>query len=386
MEAHQRRVITNLSSIIFLTTLIIPCILASKQCDFPAVFNFGDSNSDTGGLSAAFGPAPPPHGKTYFHHPTGRYCDGRLIVDFIAQSVGLPYLHAYLDSIAPNFAHGANFATAGSTIRTQNTTLFQSGFSPISLNVQFWEFSQFRTRSQLPTNPVFKNLLPKEEYFSKGLYTFDIGQNDLGAAYFSGMTTDEVIAAVPDILKHFSEIIKDIYGQGGRSFWIHNTAPIGCLPYVLEKLPIRTPEVDRYSCGSPFNSVAQYFNEKLKELVVQLRKDLPLAALTYVDIYSVKHNLITHAKKYGFEHPLVACCGHGGKYNFNPKVGCGATKNINGTAVLIGKPCKNPSVRVSWDGIHFTEAANKWIFNQIVDGAFSDPPLPLRLACHREAQ
>eukprot|EP00268_Persea_americana_P055671 TRINITY_DN6495_c0_g1_i6.p1 TRINITY_DN6495_c0_g1~~TRINITY_DN6495_c0_g1_i6.p1 ORF type:complete len:256 (-),score=23.64 TRINITY_DN6495_c0_g1_i6:857-1624(-) len=208
MEAHQRRVITNLSSIIFLTTLIIPCILASKQCDFPAVFNFGDSNSDTGGLSAAFGPAPPPHGKTYFHHPTGRYCDGRLIVDFIAQSVGLPYLHAYLDSIAPNFAHGANFATAGSTIRTQNTTLFQSGFSPISLNVQFWEFSQFRTRSQLPTNPVFKNLLPKEEYFSKGLYTFDIGQNDLGAAYFSGMTTDEVIAAVPDILKHFSEIIK----------------------------------------------------------------------------------------------------------------------------------------------------------------------------------
>lgn len=55
---------------------------------------------------------------------------------------------------------------------------------------------------------VFKNLLPKEEYFSQGLYTFDIGQNDLTAAYFSGMTTDEVIAAVPDILKHFSEIVK----------------------------------------------------------------------------------------------------------------------------------------------------------------------------------
>ncbi|XXG49740.1 hypothetical protein AAC387_Pa02g3831 [Persea americana] len=287
--------------------------LALKQCDFPAVFNFGDSNSDTGGFSATFGPAFPPNGETFFHHPAGRYSDGRLIVDFIAQSVGLPYLHAYLDSIAPNFAHGANFATAGSTIRTQNTTLFQSGFSPISLNVQFWEFSQFRTRSQLPTNPVFKNLLPKEEYFSQGLYTFDIGQNDLTAAYFSGMTTAEVIAAVPDIVNHFSKVVKDIYRQGGRSFWIHNTAPIGCLPYVLERLPLRTPEVDRYGCGSPFNSAAQHFNEILKELVVQLRKDLPLAALTYVDIYSVKYNLITHAKKYGFEHPLVACRGHGGK-------------------------------------------------------------------------
>lgn len=55
---------------------------------------------------------------------------------------------------------------------------------------------------------VFKKLLPKEEYFSQGLYTFDIGQNDLTAGYFSGMTTDEVKAAVPDILNKFSEIVK----------------------------------------------------------------------------------------------------------------------------------------------------------------------------------
>lgn len=52
-------------------------------CNFPAIFNFGDSNSDTGGLSAAFGQAPPPHGESYFHHPAGRYCDGRVIIDFI---------------------------------------------------------------------------------------------------------------------------------------------------------------------------------------------------------------------------------------------------------------------------------------------------------------
>ncbi|KAI9090106.1 hypothetical protein K1719_028802 [Acacia pycnantha] len=33
----------------------------SRDCDFPAIFNFGDSNSDTGGLSVAFSQAGPPY-------------------------------------------------------------------------------------------------------------------------------------------------------------------------------------------------------------------------------------------------------------------------------------------------------------------------------------
>lgn len=56
---------------------------SGTECDFPAIYNFGDSNSDTGGLSAAFGQAGSPSGQTYFHQPAGRYCDGRLIIDFI---------------------------------------------------------------------------------------------------------------------------------------------------------------------------------------------------------------------------------------------------------------------------------------------------------------
>lgn len=54
-------------------------------CGFPAIYNFGDSNSDTGGISAAFVPMPPPYGVPFFHKPAGRDCDGRLIVDFIGK-------------------------------------------------------------------------------------------------------------------------------------------------------------------------------------------------------------------------------------------------------------------------------------------------------------
>nr|XP_018678804.1 PREDICTED: GDSL esterase/lipase At1g31550-like [Musa acuminata subsp. malaccensis] len=49
---------------------------------------FGDSLADTGNdlLSCDGKPyhvGQPPYGKTYFHHPTGRYSDGRIMIDFI---------------------------------------------------------------------------------------------------------------------------------------------------------------------------------------------------------------------------------------------------------------------------------------------------------------
>lgn len=356
----------------------------ARTCDFPAIFNFGDSNSDTGGLSAAFGQAGPPSGETYFRHPAGRYCDGRLVIDFMAESIGLPYLSAFLDALGSNFSHGANFATAGSTIRPQNTTLHQSGFSPFSLNVQYYQFNDFQRRSQILRNRggVFKGLLPKAEDFSRALYTFDIGQNDLTAGYFLNMTTDEVRAYVPDVLDQFKTVIKYIYDHGGRSFWIHNTGPAGCLPYVMDRVLITAGQIDKVGCAAPFNDVAQYFNLKLKEAVVKLRKDLPLAVLTYVDVYSVKYDLISHANKYGFVHPLQACCGHGGKYNYNKKHGCGSKVRVHGKEIMLGKSCEDPSVAINWDGVHYTEAANKWVFDRIVNGAYSDPPLPLRMACH----
>ncbi|WOL14364.1 esterase-like [Canna indica] len=261
---------------------------------------------------------------------------------------------------------------------------FGCGSTRMVNNTETWEFAQFKPRSQsFVKQGLFKDQLPKEEYFSQALYTFDIGQNDLTAAYFSNMTTEEVKAVIPDILDKFTIDIQSIYWQGGRYFWIHNTGPFGCLPYVLDRLTLRAPDVDRVGCGSPFNEVAQLFNQKLKEVVDQLKKDLPLAVFTYVDIYSLKYELISHAHLYGFDNALLTCCGHGGKYNYNANFGCGSTRMVNNTEVLVGKSCKNPSRRIIWDGVHFTQAANKWIFDHIVGGKFSYPPTPLKMACKK---
>lgn len=60
-----------------------------NKCVFPGIYNFGDSNSDTGGKSAAFREVPPPNGLTFFGRPLGRVCDGRLIIDLIGKSFSL---------------------------------------------------------------------------------------------------------------------------------------------------------------------------------------------------------------------------------------------------------------------------------------------------------
>lgn len=85
----------------------------------------------------------------------------------------------------------------------------------------------------------------------------------------------------------------------------------------------------------------------------------------------------------GFKELIRVCCGHGGAYNFNVSLGCGVSVMVNGKPVLMGKPCEDPSKYLVWDGVHFTEAANKFVFDQIVGGSFSDPPVPLKMACHR---
>ncbi|KAK1318219.1 GDSL esterase/lipase [Acorus calamus] len=263
-----------------------------------------------------------------------------------------------------NFSCGVNFASSGSSVLPPTMI----NFNPISLNIQFLQFLEFKSKS---------TLISKQGLFPRALYTIDIGQNDIAHAYVLNMTQVEIKLFIPSILDKLSMTIKDIYGEGGRFFWIHNTAPLGCLPYLLDRIPPTQDQMDKTGCSNPVNEVAQFFNSRLNETVVQLRRDLPSATFTYVDIYSVKYKLISQATQYGFEHPLQACCGRGGgKYNYDRFGRC--FENVKGL-----RSCSDPSTRISFDGIHFTEAANRWIFERISGGAFSDPSTSLINACQQ---
>ncbi|KAE8718482.1 putative methyltransferase PMT9-like [Hibiscus syriacus] len=317
-----------------------------KTCNFRAVYNFGDSNSDTG-----------------------------------AEHLGLPYLSPYLDSIGTSFRHGANFAIGGSTIRPQNESMTLNGVSPFSLDVQLVQFDNFKVRTGYfyeHGNAGHRRDLPRPNDLSKAIYTFDIGQNDIAAGLRKNNDT-EFHASVPDIVDRLAKAVQNLYEQGARTFWIHNTGPIGCLPVSLHYHNIRPEELDEQGCLKAQNAYCMEFNSKLKDRVIKLRAELPDAALTYVDIYAAKYDLIGNAKKQGFDDAANICCGY---HEDEVQVYCGNKQIVNGTEIYAGS-CENPSDYISWDGVHYSEAANHWIARRILNGSFCDPPLSIKQACHK---
>ncbi|KAI3515148.1 hypothetical protein L1887_13900 [Cichorium endivia] len=359
--------------VLLLLLFCIPNLTNGIDFNYPAVFNFGDSNSDTGDLVAGVGDKlDPPNGQTYFKGPSGRFCDGRLIVDFLMDAMDLPFLNAYLEALGvPNFRKGCNFAAAGSTILPPTA----NAVSPFSFGIQVAQYFRFKARVlQLQAKSRrFNKYLPDEDYFSKGLYMFDIGQNDIAGAFYS-KSFDQIVASIPLILAEFETGIKKLYDDGARNFWIHNTGPLGCLAQNIAKFGTDPSKLDALGCVSTHNQAANLFNIQLHALVTKLQAQYSDANMTHVDVFKIKSNLIANYSKYGFEQPTAACCGYGGPpLNYNIQIACGQTKTINGSSITT-TVCNDTTEYVNWDGIHYTEAANQHIASQILTGKFSDPP------------
>lgn len=84
---------------------------------------------------------------------------------------------------------------------------------------------------------------------------------------------------------------------------MHNTGPVGCLPYSIIYDESKPGNLDENGCVRPQNEVAQEFNRQLQVKISQLRTGLVGAALTYVDVYSAKYALIGLAKREGRNKP-----------------------------------------------------------------------------------
>ncbi|GAB4861644.1 hypothetical protein Ancab_036896 [Ancistrocladus abbreviatus] len=357
--------------------------LAESKCSLEAIFNFGDSNSDTGGFWAAFPAQRGPFGMTFFKKPSGRATDGRVMVDFLAQAMGIPFLSPYLKSIGSDYRHGANFATLASTVLLPNTSLFVSGLSPFSLAIQLNQMKEFKTRVdefQPKHGGTTTTTLPSTKRFRKSLYTFYIGQNDF-TSNLAAVGTAAMKQSYLPVVSQIADTIKETYDLGGRTFWAMNLAPVGCYPAFLAMFPHERSDLDQYGCVISYNEAVIEYNMMLKDALAHTRSSLPHATIIYVDVHSVLLDLFRHPTSYGLKYGTRACCGEGGgAYNFNPKVYCGNSKVINGS-IVTATACSDPSKYVSWDGIHATDAANKLVVQAILNGSLFDPPFPLHHLC-----
>lgn len=94
-------------------------------------------------------------------------------------------------------------------------------------------------------------------------------------------------------------MFQNLYDEGARFFWVHNTGPLGCLPYSVINDQSKPGNLDQHGCVKPVNEVAMEFNRQLKYSVSKLKAQLVHSTFTYVDVYSAKYSLISNAKNLG---------------------------------------------------------------------------------------
>ncbi|XP_028787653.1 GDSL esterase/lipase At5g45910-like [Neltuma alba] len=348
---------------------------------YEAIFNFGDSLSDTGNFLSSGALAFPvigkfPYGETFFRHATGRCSDGRLIVDFIAEAYGLPYLTPYLKlRKGQDGHHGVNFAVAGATALDADF-FYKRGLGKIlwthdSLSVQLDWFKKIK-RSLCTTRQDCDRYL-KRSLFLVG----EIGGNDYNYAAFAGGNINQLLATVPAVVGAITNVTSELIAEGAVELVVPGNLPVGCSPlYMTLFMSQNNEDFDKNGCLKNFNAFAQFHNKQLNLALDTLRKKNPQVRIIYADYYGAAKRFIHKPQHFGFtgETLLRACCGGGGPFNFNNSARCGH---------IGSKACTDPSIYANWDGIHLTEAAYRHIATALIEGRFSHPPLrssPFKIA------
>ncbi|XP_056864707.1 LOW QUALITY PROTEIN: GDSL esterase/lipase At5g45910 [Raphanus sativus] len=369
----------NMLVIVAFSFLIAAWSLPVKQTlNYESIFNFGDSLSDTGNFlisgdvnSPSIGR--PPFGQTFFNRSTGRCSDGRLIIDFIAEANGLPYVIPYLQSVRTNYSvdfnKGANFAVAGATANDFNflkeRVLSVTLLTNKTLDVQLDWFKKLKP-SLCKTKPDC------DQYFKKSLFFVgEIGGNDYNYPLLAFRSYKHAIDLVPFVVNKIINVTSALIEEGAVTLVVPGNLPIGCSAVLLERFSDdnRWLYDQRNHCFKPLNNIAKLHNDKLQEGLVTLRRKYTHAKISiYADYYGSAMQFFNSPSKYGFTGSVLkACCGGKyGRYNAKPNVKCGGMGSTT---------CENPSTYANWDGIHLTEAAYRHIATGLISGRFTKPSL-----------
>ncbi|KAK4429411.1 GDSL esterase/lipase EXL1 [Sesamum alatum] len=317
-----------------------------RNITIPAVIVFGDSIVDTGNnnyIKTVAKANYPPYGKDFMGgKPTGRFSDGKVPSDLVAEELGIkPLLPPYLDpSLQPqDLLTGVNFASGA------------AGFDPLTSDLA----SVLSLMDQLA---LFKDYITKlksiagEERSSKILQECLVvvvaGSNDVTNTYF-GTPLRRSHYDVPSytelLVSYASSFVQDLHRLGARRIGLLSLPPIGCLPSqrTLRGGPDR-------NCVDEYNQVARLFNKKLSAALNSINRQFPEARIVNIDIYNYFLDLIDNPQKYGFKIANKGCCGTG-------------TLEV---AFLCKYTCSNVSDYVFWDSFHPTERTYRLIVHRIL--------------------
>ncbi|XP_022716916.1 GDSL esterase/lipase At1g28580-like [Durio zibethinus] len=372
-------------SFLFSITIIISHV---NGC-FTSIFSFGDSLADTGNLlqlalsqSSKLAHSDfPPYGRTFFGYPTGRCSDGRLVIDFIAEGFGLPFLPPYFgdeNGRPKKFEKGVNFAVVGATA-LDDVFFKDRGIKNPSTNVSlgvelgfFKDALSYLCSSSSDCKELLRNSL---------IVMGEIGGNDYNHAFLQGINPEEIREFVPLVAQTIASAINELIELGAVTFLVPGNLPIGCSPAYLTYFQgsDKTEYDPLTGCITWLNHFSQYHNEFLQKKLDQIRKLHPHVNIIYADYYNIAMRFYHSHDQFGFTKTITACCGAGGEYNYSSSMACGDPP--------LRTSCNDPPSYVSWDGVHYTETSYRWISQAVLEELYNNPYinslcLPLTVTWH----
>ncbi|XP_038703637.1 GDSL esterase/lipase At2g42990-like [Tripterygium wilfordii] len=329
---------------------VLSFVAKTKGGKVPAIIVFGDSSVDAGNnnvISTLLKSNFRPYGRDFEGgRPTGRFSNGRIPPDFIAEAFGVkPNVPAYLD---PNygisdFATGVCFASAGTGY--DNATSDVLNVIPLWRELEYYKDYQAKLKAYVGDKKA-------KEILTEALYLMSLGTNDFLENYYTFPTrrSQFSVKQYGDFLIGIARsFITDVYKLGARKISLTGLPPMGCLP--LER---STNFMHHSGCLEKYNNVALDFNGKLGAMVAQLNKELPGLNMVFANAYEILDNIIRQPSSFGFQVAGVACCATG---TFEMSYLCNQENPFT---------CMDANKYVFWDAFHPTERTNQIVSEHLI--------------------
>ncbi|KFK42028.1 hypothetical protein AALP_AA2G202700 [Arabis alpina] len=326
--------------VLFLNTNTNALVKLPPNKTIPAIIVFGDSIVDAGNnddiMTTLARCNYPPYGIDFDGGvPTGRFSNGKVSTDIIAEEYGIkPSIPAYRDpNLKPeDLLTGVTFASGGGGY-VPFTAQLSGG---ISYSQQLKLFEEYIEK--------LKEMVGEERtkfIIENSLFMVVFGSNDITNTYFglpSVQRKYDVGSFTTLMADNARSFAQKLHEYGARRIQVFSAPPLGCVPSQRTIAGGLTR-----TCVARFNDATKLYNAKLYANLDSLSRTLRDKAIIYIDIYDSLLDIILNPQEYGFKVVDKGCCGTG----------------LIEVAVLCNKftaeVCPKRDDYVFWDSFHPTE-------------------------------
>lgn len=295
----------------------------------------------------------PPYGRDFPGGvPTGRFSNGKIPTDFVAEELGIkelvpPYLDPNLQ--INDLLTGVSFASGAAGFDPTSASLVNA----LSLEDQLNLFKEYTNKLKAAVGENQTSYI-----VAQSAYVIAAGSNDITNTYFSlpSKRLQYTIDTYTDfVVSKASSFVQELYALGARRIGIISAPPCGCLPSQrTTRGGLLRP------CAEELNQASSLYNQKLGNEFKSLNQKLVDSKLVFLDVYNLLLNLIRDPSHSGFEVVDRGCCGTG---KIEATILC--NRFDPGT-------CTDASKYLFWDAFHPSETASKRLVHQLLSQSIEE--------------